>query len=361
MRALLALALIAAQATPSSAPQAAQSDAPAAKPLPEVADLDDGLRRMQELCAAKQYADARAIGDALLAPNRAQLARSEWEERHAWTRGVFAFCEPLLDLAGAGGLTAPERAEVRYAQGVVAGESGDLKAAEADFDTALALAGPGSLRLDAGYDRGAVALAAVEKVRLETTGAPAKPQAAREGDPLAALEQMYLHAKDLLVQRLRADWHDADTRANLELIQRRLREIAEQKKEQEAQKEQQKQDKQDQKDSKDPEGQKDQQQKQEQQQSDSQQGDQQQGEQQPADPKDQKQSEQEQKDAQADPRQEAGKEASQASQGDERETRVLTREEMMRLLDQLEQIEKQGRTLQARLKDARRKKTDKDW
>lgn len=49
-------------------------------------------------------------------------------------------------------------------------------------------------------------------------------------------------------------------------------------------------------------------------------------------------------------------------EGDEQqEERLLTREEVMRLLDLLEEIEKEGEALRARLQQQRRVPVERDW
>lgn len=359
---MLAWILALAAQAPLAAPADQAAPAAASAPLPEVTDLVSGLRELRALSEEQRTDEALAVGAALLAPNRVQRWRTDWEARHPWTRGALSAAEPLFELCGAGGLSAEDRGEVHYALGVALAESGKLAEAGASFETAIALAGPGDLRLDALYDRGAVALAAAELVRQATLAEPKVPPSPHspaqagspgESDPLSALKQMYVRAKALLIERLRADARDEDTRANLELAQRRLREIEELQKQQQAQQEQQQDSQQNKDGEKQPQDPK----------SDSQPSD----EQQQQSDKDQQQSEQQLSEQQQEQRGEQPEEgerkegASDGQQVEQQEQRVLTREEMMRLLDQLEQIEKQGQTLQMRLKDARRRKVEKDW
>jgi hypothetical protein len=151
-------------------------------------------------------------------------------------------------------------AEARYTAGLAwlrADDALDLRESELAAGVlrgAAALAGPGELRLDALYDAGVARLFEGERRHREipeVSGTPAPPQAGtplapgeEPPDPLPLARAHYLAARAELVARLRADWRDPDTRANLELIQRRLREldqIEEQRKQQEEQQQQEQQ------------------------------------------------------------------------------------------------------------------------
>src|SRR5690606_24191728 len=124
------------------------------------------------------------------------------------------------------------------------------------FESARLLAGPGALRLDATYDLGSLFLAAGEEQRAklpEISGQPAQPPppppvAAPGGaapqappDPLQLARAAYLAARERLVERLRMDWRDPDTQANVELVQRRLRELDEIERQREQEKKEQEQ------------------------------------------------------------------------------------------------------------------------
>ncbi len=375
-----------------------------ARPLPKVDDLADGFAKLRAAAEAKKLDEALGWGDAMLAPNGWQSLRTKWETDHAWTRAGFELAEPLVSVAGFGGPTEVVRGEIHYAEGVALALSEQDVEAAAHFRTALALGGPGDLRLDAGYDVASLALGEAEHARSEMQQQSQQPQPPNASlaqpstatkDPLTELEGRYRAAKELFLDRLRADWRDVDTRANLELIQRRLREIQKQRQEQEKHDEQknQQQQKNDQKDPKDQKDQKDQQkQDQKDQQKDDQQKQQdskddqkskdqqkqdskQQNEDQKSnddskkDPKDQQQSdaekksdEQKKQDAEQKSKDEKkskdSKDAEAAKPGEER---VLSREELMRLFDQLEKIDKEGKALEARIRQKRRAKTAKDW
>ncbi len=75
--------------------------------------------------------------------------------------------DPLLESLGWNGPPEETRAEVRYAEGVVAALQGDGEAALDAFERALSLSSPGTLRLEALYDRGAVLLAGAEALRAQ--------------------------------------------------------------------------------------------------------------------------------------------------------------------------------------------------
>lgn len=309
------------------------------------------------------------------------------------------------------GLTEPERARAHFALGVVAAtraleeKPDDPEQAEAQctaareaFSAARALAGPGELRADATYDLGALELLHAEAVRAtipEISGqppaqtmpipqpgaapgaAPTAPPAA-PADPLAEARKLYGAAKTWLLERLRLDWQDEDTRANLELIQRRLHQLDEIEKQREQQKQEQKDQNQDQenKDKKQDQDQKDKDEKD--------QSDKSQDQQDPQDGKEGDQNEEKKKPEgeqppekdQPQPDEKQPGEEEQQPEGQEGEQppedgtqpppaqpeeRVLTREQVMQLLDKLADLEKQQKALEAALRAKRRAAAKRDW
>ncbi|MCE9595925.1 MAG: hypothetical protein K8S98_17185 [Planctomycetes bacterium] len=372
----------------------AQTPAPVAvepAPKPELPKFDgpaDGLSSLQAAVGEGKTDVALGLADALLAPNAWSKLRTSFEGEHAWVRRGFDLVEPAVAAFGLGGLSSAGRGEIHYAAGVALDRGGKAAEAQARFRTALALAGPGALRLDAGYDVGAISLGLAERLREAQQNAPLPQGPAPKGaDPLDALENAYRVARNELVERLRADWHGEDTRANLEFIQRRLREIeAQRKQQQEDQQKQQSQDpnqkqdpdkkddqKQDSKDSKpdksdqDPSQEKKDGSKPDQPQSDEKKD--QQGKDEKSD--EQKTDEQKKADEQKSDAEKAKDE--QAQKADEKkddvagepkpgeDERVLTREEVMRILSQLDEIEKEGKALEARLRRSRHRSAEKDW
>ena len=328
--------------------------------------------------------------------------------------------ESLRKEADSLGLTESERARLEYAAGVIyaarltAAEpldeaaSADRELALTGFGSARALAGPGELRLDATYDLGVLALWDGERARAllpELGGAPAGapvpgPHAAPPGagdagdaaDPLQVARAAYRAARTWFLERLRAEWQDEDTRANLELVQRRLREldrIEEQRKQQ--QQEQQQQEQQDQENEDQQEGEQGENQEPS---KDGEQGKDQSGEpgqdpsQREQQPSEDEQPQPGEEQPEPQPGEESGEEqpgqeepaapqeeppgasgeeqpgaeqpAGAAGAGDAAE-RVLTREEVMRLLDKLADLEERGRALEAALRAARRVPVKKDW
>ena len=259
------------------------------------------------------------------------------------------------------------RAEFRFAQGVVlAGAGGDGPAAQA-FASARALAGPGELRIAATYNQGTAELRAAEALRMETfrrlqdpAGAGAAAAPGSGADPLAVLRQAYLRAKGTLLERLRADFTGEDARANLELIQRRLRELDELERQAEEEQQQQEQQQEEQQ-----QGEQDEQQK-----SEGEEGEQQEGEgqesQQSEQPGEEQKEEQPDQGA-ADPLQDLqpSGELPDVQPGDESSgepaERVLSHEEVMRLLDRLDELEDEAQVLEALLRATRRIPVDKDW
>jgi flagellar biosynthesis GTPase FlhF len=388
------------------------ADAQAAQPAPHWSGgLAAGLSEIERLADAGDPDGAARVADDLLAPDaflRWRAARKE-----GFVRSALELADPVLERLGLNGPDARLRAAVQYAKGVAlagapdAGQGEDeaqrqrLVASGEAFQRARALAGPGALRKDAIYDLGTLDLREGERQRAKipelggtppaapapaapgSSGAPGGPGAIAPApgaagggeeapDPLQLARKAYESALGHFVERLREDWHDADTRADVELTRRRLRELDEierqrQQQQQQQQKQQQKQDKDQQQDQKDKDKQ-DQHQKQDQKQDQDQKD--QQGE-----PKDQQQDKpspdekkpeepekpdkpQDQKEGDQD---EPKPDDAKPQEGQKPDERLLTREELMRLLDRLQQLEEQGEKIRAQLRQARRAKVDKDW
>ncbi|HEX6885563.1 MAG TPA: VWA domain-containing protein [Planctomycetota bacterium] len=328
------------------------------------------------------FASERALAEAV----RAHAAR-ELDAAEAAARAV-------LDQAGP--LALPERdlARAHFALGLVQAtralehpEAGEPARAEARaaFAAARALAGPGELRNDATYDLGALELLRAEEVRAtlpELGGNPAPPaalpgapgpDAGPPADPLEEARALYQAARGWLVERLRLDWRDEDTRANLELVQRRLKELDQIEQQREQQEQEQQQEQQQDQQGQDPES-KDQESK-DQQDPSEQEGDPQEGEpdkgdpekkepgegepeeQPPQDPSEQQAPEQ----PPETPEEGAPEEQQAPPPPGASEERVLTREEVMRLLDKLAELEEKQKALEAALRARQRAKTKRDW
>jgi hypothetical protein len=347
---------------------------------------------------AQEFSFARSLANAVRHHRAGEPAAAEQAAR------------AILEHADELGLAEGERAKAQFAVGVIAATAAagtkDPGKAEAlrvpgreAFSAARALAGPGELRADATYDLGVIELQHAEAVRAtipEISGQPAPaPPAAPGGppppgsivppseppDPLVEARKLYGAARTWLVERLRLDWGDEDTRANLELIQRRLRQLDEIEKQREQQKqqddEQQGQDKdqndKDQKDQKDQKGEQDPKDAQDKQGKDDQDQDRQDQEKKDQEKKDpqakddeqEKEGEKKPEEQQAQP--EEGEEAKeqQAQPGEEKPEqqaeRVLTREQVMQLLDKLAELEKQQKALEAALRAKRRAAAKRDW
>lgn len=360
----------------AGAPPVEPAQAPREIELPPFDGLAEGLVQLQAATGEGRTEVALALADALLAPNAWARLRTALETEHAWLRRGLEWVEPVVASLGLVGPSSAARAEVHYAAGVALDRGGDPERARERFRTALALAGPGELRLDAGYNLGAIALGLAERLRGAQRQAAQAPQAPQvvpaAADPSAELDRLegaYRAAKAELVERLRADWRDEDLRANLELIQRRLREIAaqrEQMKQQQQQPQKSQQEEQQQGDDRQPS--QDQQdpredpssseaEREDQERQDEQQGER---ERQPSDEQQRAEQQEQRPGEQAEERQDEQPEAPQPSQA-KSEERVLTREEVLRILSQLEEIEKEGQALEARLRRARRASAEKDW
>jgi hypothetical protein len=339
------------------APAAPAAEHPTPATAPYAKSVREGLLELRGALGAKQLDQAKSLGEALLAKPR--LADST-------------------------------RAEIEYHRGIVFDACSDGASSSAAFSRAGGLAAAGPLRLDAWYNAGTVDLNTAEQLFLQIPEVrearklpplePAQPSAqANPASPAAEKNQDLDRAaaafdvsKQGLLLRLRADWHDADTRANLELIQRRLRAITKIREEREKQEQEQK----------------DQQQKQDPKQQDKDKNDKSKDKKDPSKPDDkssdpdkskpddkqdpkEKPKPDEKKDPSKDPSKQDQpkpedaqktdkdpKSAQQAKPGDEQ---ALSKEEVLRLMDQLQAIDQEARELQARIRAHRRPPVAKDW
>ncbi|TAJ14563.1 MAG: VWA domain-containing protein [Planctomycetota bacterium] len=338
---------------------------------------------------------------------------------------ALALSSRLLERRGTHALDEATEAQILYATGHALAAAKLPEDALRAFSSARVLAGPGELRLWSSYNAGGVALAQAEELRAAraaaaASGAPlaapapnaaapggAAPGGAAAADPAAErakVKDAYQQARALLLDRLRLDGADADTRANLELAVRRLRELereeqAEQQKQQQDQpqdpRDEQKKDSQDPSsgsDSKsDPESQPDpkQQDPSDPKQQDPSKQDPSKGAQGKPDPNktddkpaDPQQGEQpQQQDAQGEPKpdekpaepkptdaQKPGEEKPGAEKpGDAQppppglDPSKLTREELVQLLDRLADIEKEAQRVRMAQRRVGRKPVEKDW
>jgi hypothetical protein len=367
----LAIALLVAQAAPP----------PAEKPpvAPWKGSLADGLREMRKLSDAGKPDDALAVADRILTPDKFATWREETTAKPGWKRTLVEDADPVLAAVGLSDLSPVERATVHFARGVVLAHAEKRGEAGEAFEKSRALAGPGDLRLDATYDLGWTALEEGETLRKQIPelggtppgqppqpaqpGQPTSPQAqlqqqlqgqAPQGpDPLQLARAAYTLARERFVERLKADARDPDSRANVELAQKRLKELAEIQKKREEEKQKQEQQKKDQQKKDQDKKDQDKQDKDQQKKDDAQ------------DPnKDQKSDEQKKKEEEQKKEQEDQKKKEQEKKDakpDASKDQLLTKEEIMRLLDTLKDREEEGKKLMERLKRANRAKVKKDW
>jgi hypothetical protein len=304
-------------------------------PQPFEGTLAQGLKRVEELALSGKKAEALALAEELRAGRSSRVV-----------------------------------AAVEYARGLVHAGAGERDPAAEAFQRARA-DGAGELRLAAMYNLGSLALQQGEEwyhKLPEVSGKPAAaapaaapaagPGQAPEPDALAEARKSYLAARERFLERLRAQWDDADTRADVELVQRRLKRLDELEKQRKEEQQKQKQDSKDGKDKQPPQDQK-----------------------QPPDPDaqkndPQKQDKPEDKPPTPDPADKDKQPESQPEQpkpeepkpGDAQEPQPkpapqmqLSKEEMTRLLDKLQQLEEQAAKLRAQIHKARRQAVKKDW
>lgn len=379
-------------APPAQSASDVATDAPAPLVEPYHGSLSDGLAEMRALTEGGKGDEALALGERILAPDRFAQWREEKRAKGGFAAKALDITEPAFAFFGFDELSSQERAAVCYAQGLAATSAKKSVPAELAFQRARALAGPSELRLAATYDLGVLALQDGEELRAkipEISGQqPPQPQvpaitggggpgtpgapggAPQEPDPLDLARAAYTKAREHLVERVRLDWHDADTRANLELVARRLKELDEIQKKREEQKKQQEQNQDEQKDSKDQKNQDDKKnQDKKDGDKDSKKDDSKSDPNKPDDQKDGNKDQQKQEDQK--PEEKPAEQKPEDKKADEKkpdesqqqpgEERVLTKEEMTRLLDILNQREQEGRQLLEKIRQARRVAVKKDW
>lgn len=337
-------------------------------------DIGAGLAQLRALAEAGELEAAQALGESLLTTDQLvaeQLRELELEhpERAAALLGTLG---PAIDFLRLAGPLRSERAHVHHALGTLHLVAEAPQLAQAAFRRAQQQAGDGDLRLDAAYDLGTLALLAGEAWRAQIPelggqppappqpptqapgtppGAGAAPPEEEPPDPLEQARAAYAEALDHYTARLSLDWRDADTRANTELTLRRLREL-ERIEEEREQQQQQQQEEQDQE-------QENQEQQDQEQQNQQDQQDQQEQEPQESEPQEPEQQQEEppQQPEEQEPQDGAEQEAPEAEPQEE----FLTKEEVQRLLDRLEQHEEQWEELKERMRAQSRRSTARDW
>ncbi|MBL8804889.1 MAG: hypothetical protein JNN27_23025 [Planctomycetes bacterium] len=357
--------LAAACALGARAPQTPPSDAQSApSPSAYSGSVRDARARLRELAESAQHEQAAAFAESVLAAPTWSVAAER------------------------------EQAEFWFAVGVARGAAQAYPQAADAAHAARGLSGSSELGLSSGYNAGAFRLVHAERLRQDIPqirerlklpplapsaqgipqpgGAPQGPVGQETAsDPIAVARGAYLAARADLIERWRAG-PDADTCANLELIVRRLRELDElERQNEEQQNESSERENKDQKkdpqqqDKQDPSQQQDQQQNEEQKDEQDPKEQQDKPEDSEQDAKDeQKQNEESKPESEQDKQEQQGEQQPPKDGADpaqEQEQRVLTPEEVQRLLQQLDKIEDQAAQVQAALRRAKRVPVKKDW
>lgn len=399
--AILALALLSAQAPPAASVEdeaahaeriRAEAEARAAhlqratRRFVELGyDLEQGLAEVESLAMGDEYDASLALSDVMLAPNPFARWRQERRDEESKLDTVLEVVDPLFEGMGWLGQPAPHRAEIHYARGVLMMRRGKQDAngelrdrSEREYQAARALAGPGELRESAVYNMGVGLLEEAEGVRLEIPEVrqklglqplpPTQPQVppAMPGqgddeppDPIEVARGFYLGAREHFVERLRLDWRDEDTRANVELIQRRLKELDEIEQQREEQQQDEPQDQQSSDDSQDQDSEP------------SEDSDQQQdpSQEEPRENEDEGRPEEDEPSEEPEEPEEAEQPEEPQDEGErdapkpppEPEERLLTREEAQRLLERLEELEEEAEKIRLQLRDNRKVPVKRDW
>lgn len=350
---------------------------------PEVSLEPSSLQEFARLCAGGKLTEAEALSEALLeqasAASSSKGPLESLADRVLGPSGV----RKASRLAAGMGLAEPApmgrtekvddtlEARLRWTLGAARAREGAVETAETDFQ-AVRGSGDSQMRQHGMYGLGWIDLDLAEQIFdtiPEVKGAsnnamspgfqPPAPTGEDGADPLPLARKAYEAALEHYLERLQADWRDADTRANVEWIQRRLREI--EKIEQERTQDEGTDRSQD-----DPQEQ-DKQEQDEQSESSGDQGapsDEEQ-EEEPQDSSEESEEDQEgdQQDSESENEEEASEqeEESEGEQEGEPQELHLTDEQMKRLLETLMQHNKEGEELREVMQSQGRQSTDRDW
>jgi hypothetical protein len=354
-------------APPSDAPMGEQAVTQESAPdpiAPWQGTFSEGVDQVRAQAGAEEWDAALLTCDQLLAPGAYERLRGvSGGGRTTLTDRVLAPLDGALQSLGVERLSPADRALVRYQRGLIRVNKGDLAGAMEDLGLARSLGGAGAVRRDAVYALGTLNLMVGDVLRQqipEISGAqptPPSPPAGAQGeeapDPLVVARTAYSQARANLIERIRLDWRDGDSRANMELVQRRLRELDEIERQREEQSQEQE---------------------------DNQEGEPSDEEQEGGEPQDSDQ-ESESSDPNKDPNEESeteepeepGEPQEQDSQEDgdesaeeneakaEPEELQLTQEELERLLRILRDHEEEGERLREALLRQRRVQVERDW
>jgi len=331
--------------------------------------FSEGVDRVLVQGSAEEWDAALLTCDQLLAPGTYERLRGRADGGRATLADrVLAPLDGALQDLGVRRLSSADRALVRYQRGLILVNKGDLAGGMEDLGLARSLGGAGAVRRDAVYALGTLDLMVGEIVRQqipEISGAPPTPpgppgppvppaggQTEEAPDPLVVARTAYSQARTNLVERLRLDWRDADTRANMELVQRRLRELDEIERQREEQSQEQEEDQDGEPSDEEQEGGESQESDQESEPDESSQDPNEESEtEEPEEPEEPSESEEQDS--------EDGAEESEA-QGEPEELQ-LTQEELERLLRILRDHENEGERLREALLRQRRVQVEKDW
>jgi hypothetical protein len=351
-------------APPASIADEQALEQPAPEPIESWSDtFAEGVDHVRTQAAAEEWDAALLTCDQLLVPGPyARLRGSSEAGRVTLTDRILSPVDGALQSLGLERLLPADRALVRYQRGLILVRMGDLAAGMDDLERARSLGGPGAVRRNAVYALGTLDLMLGEILRqqiAEISGAapmaqlpPAGGQSEQAPDPLVLARTAYSQARAHLVERLRLDWRDADTRANMELVQRRLRELDEIERQREEQSREQEENQEGEPSDQEQEGAEPQDSDQ-----DPEQGD----------PSSQSESgEPEEPEESSDPEEEQREQDAEDNTGeDEAQTEPqelqLTEEELERLLRILKQYEEEGERLREALMRQRRVQVERDW
>jgi hypothetical protein len=326
--------------------------------------FSEGVDRIRAQAGAEEWDAALSTCDQLLAPDTYERLRGSSDGGP--TTLVDRVLSPLdgaLQSLGVERLSPADRALVHYQRGLILVNKGDLAGALEDLGLARSSGGAGAVRRDAVYALGTLNLMVGEVLRQqipEISGAPPTPPSPPAGgqgeeapDPIVVARTAYSQARAHLIERLRLDWRDGDSRANMELVQRRLRELDAIERQREEQSQEQEDNQEGEPSDEEQEG------------GESQDSDQESESGDPnKDPNEESETEEPEEPGEPDEQdsEENGEDGAEESEANaEPEELQLTQEELERLLGILRDHEEEGARLREALLRQRREKVEKDW
>lgn len=227
---------------PQAAPAKEAPDESAEKEVvPFAGSLGGSQEELRQVVEGQNIMEAGKFALTLLEPTAIDRAQAWLEQRSGFLGArASAWVRDLLPWLGFELRGSEQQALVHYALGCYQSEKGLVEEAGTSFETAIYLT-PGQARLHATYNLGCLDLTMAEdlfnkipEVHGRTRSAmspgfmptqPGPQDDEEEPDYLQESRAAFEDALEDFTERLKLDWRDADTRANVEWIMRRMDEL----------------------------------------------------------------------------------------------------------------------------------------